>query len=142
MLQLAEMSGSTIAAAQGRGASSNSVRYVMKRRNSGCVTASTLAEKARDRLRAFKYLIQRIGRRSLASRSAASVKPRSTKTFPVPRGSVLSVESFDVPVVLLVPVVISALKPIVRSPPSVCNGNYLDTLAEHSVNDEEREPAQ
>ena len=42
------------------------------------------------------------------------------------------------PTVLLVPIVISAFKPIVRSSSSVCNGNYLDTLAEHTVDDEER----
>ena len=37
------------------------------------------------------------------------------------------------------PIVISALKPIVRSPPTVCNGNYLVMLAAESVDDEERE---
>src|SRR5262249_58513452 len=41
-----------------------------------------------------------------------------------------------------VPVVISALKPILRSPSSVCNRNYLDTLVEHPVDDEEGEPTQ
>ena len=41
-----------------------------------------------------------------------------------------SVHWFDVRQCLLVPIVISAFKPIVRSSSSVCNGNYLDTLAE------------
>src|SRR5262245_3190275 len=32
-------------------------------------------------------------------------------------------------------IVISALKPILRSPSSVCNGDYLNMLGEHAIDD-------
>jgi hypothetical protein len=40
------------------------------------------------------------------------------------------------------PVIISALNPVVRSSSSVCNGDYLDTLTEDPIDDEEREPTE
>jgi hypothetical protein len=39
-------------------------------------------------------------------------------------------------------VVISALKPVARSPSSVCNGDHLDPLTEHAIDDEEWKPTQ
>ena len=44
--------------------------------------------------------------------------------------------------VVLLPSVISAFKPEVRSAASVCNGDDLDMHAEHAVDHEEREPTQ
>jgi hypothetical protein len=43
--------------------------------------------------------------------------------------------------VLLVSIIFSAFKPVVRFPPCVRNGDDLDMLAGHAIDDEERESA-